>query len=377
MSLKSLLMLLTATAVLVAGAVLLHARRAPAQGPTLPDAVLEGLDVNAVAGVRIEKAAASLALARQADGGWAVADLGDYPARVEDIKQLLLTLAGMEPLERKTARDDRYASLGVEGPTTGSESTRVTLLDAQGAELAAVVVGDSSFLGSTQGTFVRVGPQAWLIEGAINAPDDPLRWVDRAVLRVPVERLAAIRVTHPDGEIVELVRQGTSPGDPFTAPAPPPGRTAAEAATIAGFINALTYVGLESARPASEPPAEAVRTDYELADGSRIIAHTWEEAATFWAVFHAEPAPADSSADAPAEPEQPEQEPAVFPSAPELLGERSAWAFALAASKAERLRPRWADVTTEATTEEFLGPLGDPEAAPDEPLDGTDPAPPG
>ncbi len=373
MSMRSLLILAGVSVVLVLGALAIQAGRAGGQkGAGLPDRVLPALEarVNDVASVRIEKASASLTLSRE-DGEWVVDDLAHYPARVEDVKRLVLALGELEPLEPKTSRADRYAAIGVEGPTDGSESYRVTLADAGGAELASIIVGSSDFFGDEQGTYVRASgdDQAWLAKGAINAPDEVMRWVDRSVVRIAGERLRRARFEHPDGEVVELARSGDAIDAPFVVENAPDGRQSKPEAELNAFVNALSYVSMEDAQEAPQAPADAVLAVYTLDDGSTLRARTWEDDdSRFWVVFEASDATeADDpdSAEGPgesADPEQPGDPASVLPSAAEALAGRSAWAFVIPASKAERLRARLVDVTDVVDRPEEVGPLLDPNA---------------
>src|SRR5262245_58085615 len=144
---------------------------------------------NDVSTATIASASGKFTLARKGDA-WVMADKDDYPAATDKLRQLVAGLADLRLLEAKTDQPDRHARLEVEDVTAkDAKSKQVTLADAAGKPIAALIVGkpNTTFdLNGLHGVYVRRpgDPQSWLAEGAVQVPAAAVDLVDRNVVDV-------------------------------------------------------------------------------------------------------------------------------------------------------------------------------------------------
>ena len=105
------------------------------------------------------------------DGGtWKVVEHGNFPANFELVKKTLVGLVAMKTKEAKTGNPDLYKKIGVEDPEQpGAESVLVTLLDANGQSLGAVILGHNGTLPSTLYARRPSEAQSWLVHGDLFA----------------------------------------------------------------------------------------------------------------------------------------------------------------------------------------------------------------
>lgn len=142
----------------------------------------------------------------QRDGEtWRIKEKGGYAADFDKLKPLVLSIANLLSVEAKTSKVDQYDKLGVTDPAA-EDATHpgVTLKDASGTTLAAVVIGDAhdSDDGVKKQLYVRRlnEAQAWLVEGKVDVITDLAAWLkkDRA-LDIFRSRMKSFAITLPDG----------------------------------------------------------------------------------------------------------------------------------------------------------------------------------
>ena len=94
-------------------------------------------------------------------------------------------------VERKTAKEDRLALLGLTDPKqNGSTSRLIRFLDASGAPIGEIIVGNKksdAFGASKNGTYVRRPgeTQTWLADRAIDGSAQLKDWTKTRVVDVP------------------------------------------------------------------------------------------------------------------------------------------------------------------------------------------------
>ena len=75
-------------------------------------------------------------------GQWAVESADDYPAKIDRIKDVVVSMSQLKILATKTDNPNLYPDLGVEGPESkNTSSLLLTLSDQSGATLASLIVG--------------------------------------------------------------------------------------------------------------------------------------------------------------------------------------------------------------------------------------------
>jgi hypothetical protein len=375
---KSLLVLAGVTAGAIAVALLASrgdgsSAADSARGPLYPGLYER---VNDVARVRIEKAGKSVTLQRE-DGAWELADRGGYPAKFEEVKELVVRVAGLEIQEKLTARKENHAKLAVEWPTTAPEGSEageaglVTLMDASGAELASLVVGKSEWLNSKPKVYVRKAneDQVYLCapRQSLDVVPDAKSWLESRFIELANERVQSVTIEHADGEKVEIARSPANHTQ-FAVQNLPPGRTERYDGIANGPAQALSYVQLDDVRPVGEvdfTKDPVAKTRYRTTDGLEVVVETckvddqtWVKVAASYtpppeppaAETPAEPAaedgePAEAPLDAPVEPEAVERD--VAAEAAELNARLAPWAFQVGSYKTDVIARRMQDLMAE------------------------------
>ncbi len=207
-----------ATVLVAAGAWYASSSRAADNAAILRDTpLLPGLQeaINDVASLAVTTADGTVTLER-GEGGWTLAEKAGYPARAERVRALLFELRDARVLEQKTANAARFTRLGLDAPDAeGSTARRVVIRSTAGETLCDLLVGDRP---SSQGGFAPGQPApdaqtyvhpagdgpALLVSGGFQADARANGWLDQELLDVPASRVKAARVTHADGEAVEL-----------------------------------------------------------------------------------------------------------------------------------------------------------------------------
>lgn len=257
---------------------------ASVRGPLFPDLKAH---VNDVARVKVEKAGKSVTLQRDGNA-WELADRGGYPAKFEEVKELVMRVAGLEIQEKLTARKENHAKLAVEWPTTAAEGSEageaalVTLEDASGKSLASVVVGKTEWKNSKPKVYVRRAneDQVWLCEppgtGALDVLPEPKSWLDAKFIEVANDRVQSVTIEHADGEKVEIARSPTNHTQ-FAVQNVPPGRQERYDGIASGPAQALSYVQLTDVRPVGEvdfTQAPVAKSRFRTTDGLEILVET-------------------------------------------------------------------------------------------------------
>lgn len=168
--------------------------------------------LNEVTRVEIRSRAGEVVLARESDA-WVIDNRDRYPAPFEKVKRTVLDVADLKVVEPKTSRTEMYSRLGVEDVEAGgSASTLVTLKDGGGRTLAALLVGKAREGGPggvlKHARYVRRSgePQAFLVEGELEVPADPMAWTDRELMDIASTRIREIGIEHPATPAVVIRR---------------------------------------------------------------------------------------------------------------------------------------------------------------------------
>jgi hypothetical protein len=275
--------------------------------------------INEVTEVRIEKVGKSTTLKREG-GKWKLADRGGYPAEFQKVKELVMRVADLEIEETKTARKSNHAQLAVEWPTTAEEGTDaaeaglVTMRDASGKELAAVVVGKSEWRGSKPKVFARRASedQVYLCSprGTLSVVPDAKSWIEPKFVELANDRVQSVTIEHADGEKVEIARSATNHTQ-FAVQNMPPGKNERYVGVANGVAQALGYgLQLEDVRPVTEvdfAKEPLAKTRFRSVDGLELVLETakfedktWVRVAASYTPPPEPPAPAATSE--PAEP---------------------------------------------------------------------------
>ena len=346
---KAILILAIVTVVAVAGAAASVYQREGAHGlPRPPSALFPGLldKVNDVAKVSVASPESSFTIEKQSSGDWQMVEKGGYPVLFETIKQAVVGIASMRPLEAKTARSERYARIKVVDPRadgdTLSKGILLRLLGADDGEIAAVIVGKTRSIqtsGRAGWYYVRKAqePQSWLVAARIEVFDKANSWLDTDTVRIDRKRVRAVSNRQPNGDMVEISRPNPDQID-FKIDNLPDGSKMLHE-TIANSLGAaLGYLSFDDVKPATEVDfSDPIVATFRTFDGLVVKVEVVTRDKTNWARFHAEFDPEGLRLDAVPEKhkEKMKAEADVKKEAERINARFGSWAYDLPKYKAE------------------------------------------
>ncbi len=220
------------------------------------------LEVGRVARVELLQGEAAATLEKVSETTWGLAERSGYPVDAERLRGLVLSVAGIEVVDRLTDNPEKYDRLGVgEAPEGG----RLKLLDPDGAVLVDLRVGKGREVRGGQGAvpgegqFLRVegDPAVYAGKATLLMDTDPARWLRREILKVPAQDVRRFHVTHADPKAnFAAARAGAE--DPFQLETPPPAGKRLRSGTLAMASRALANLELDDVLPADGDEAAAL-----------------------------------------------------------------------------------------------------------------------
>lgn len=268
MTTRRVLILLGAAVLVILGAVWLSSPRTHEGATTAGAPVIAGLGpvLNDVTEVRISKGDGTHTTLRKRASDWMVVER-DYPADGGRIRKLLLDLGKLEVVEEKTREPANYAQLGVED-VTAATATGAKLEAVTPSKTFALIVGKPS---GTKSGYVRlVGePQSLLAAPQLSLDSDPKRWIERAIVDIPQDRIRSVAVKPATGPAYSVTREKKEQTD-FTVAGVPKGRelsSPSAANPLAGTLAGLTLDDVRRA-PADAAPEQAT---YQTFDGLTLV----------------------------------------------------------------------------------------------------------
>jgi len=379
---KGLLALVALTVVVGLAAWGLRAR-SQTPGETLPERVFPGLaaQLNELTGLTVTGHDESFHLHKTGET-WGMDEKDGHPVRFERLKGLLVALSELKPLDRKTASPALHAKLGLQAPgDEGSSSVQVTVLGADSAPVADLIVGRPGPAARTRYVRKAGEDQTWLVQGELNADASAQMWVDTEIMRLEPANVAHVTTTHADGEVLHVDKQAKE--DPvWTIADVPEGRepkNAGSAATVAGALQYLDFDDVAAADKRALPESDRATTVFETWDGMTITVTAAREPAPAPA-----PPPPEPAADGETPPPTPPAPEAtdwitvtvaaadsasddVKKHAAELNARVSPWVYKLGKYKATTLRQHIADLTQPKPEKPAETPEASEPAAPGEP----------
>ncbi|MFW5653155.1 MAG: DUF4340 domain-containing protein, partial [Planctomycetota bacterium] len=282
-----------------------------------------------------------IAVARTDDENWGLADRSLFPIRQDVLRPLVVSVAGLQPIEVKTSKPEYHERLALWNPDPAgdpieppppdpradprqpppqepAQPTRIRVFGENDALLADVILGETALRNGSRATFVRKADedQTWLASGLVSASTEISHWIERDLFRVERNDVLEMTVRRPDGERYTLVRQDP-PTDPRLAGRPganrpswvlerlPRGREMGDQFTAESVVGALAFASVIDVQPASEP----VPLDVEPGSATVVTEDGLELTVTVWHRDAFDPADADSAA--PPDPAQTEAIPAA------------------------------------------------------------------
>ena len=213
-------------------------------------------------------------------GGWVVAGRDHYPADIKRIIDLTTSLEQAEKIERKTAKPENHARLGLSNvPGEDGQATLITLgLEAP----ASLLVGQTAQ--QRDATFVRPpeSDQVWLVSGGIEASVDPAAWLSPVIFDIKEAFIRSIQVNQAlEAESYALIKPDGALN--WSMRDPVEGETLKYSTVLNQLPDRLTMLRLVDvdARPASMDP-EGPKIVVDLSDGQRLVLHPFMETEQFW-----------------------------------------------------------------------------------------------
>jgi hypothetical protein len=334
---RSLILLASATAVLVAIAIVVLAsgdrgvsRAAPGRSafPAL------AAKLGDVASVTVSRDATTMTLIRDGDN-WLVAEKGNYPANAAKISQIVRAMADLTLVEPKTQNPDLYPRLEVEDPGNG-KSALLAVKDKSGGDLAQAIVGKRRYdrLGAgNDGVYLRKPgeAQSWLARGTLDPSGDPASWLDRQIIDISEKKIAKVTLSQADGS--KLVISRSAPEEKFAVEGAPADTKFKSETTTSGPATALETLDLDDVKPGGElpvPDKDVVTASFTTFDGLTVDMRLMERDKTDWIAISAV---GHGSAEADAK---------------KIEDKVSHWTYAIPAYKANLLKTKLADLVEPA-----------------------------
>ena len=334
---RSLILLASATAVLVAIAIVVLAsgdrgvsHAAPGQSafPAL------AAKLGDVASVTVSRDGTTMTLIRDGDN-WLVAEKGNYPANAAKISQIVRAMADLTLVEPKTQNPDLYPRLEVEDPGNG-KSALVAVKDKSGGDLAQAIVGKRRYdrLGAgNDGVYLRkLGEaQSWLARGTLDPSGDPPSWLDRQIIDISEKKIAKVTLSQADGS--KLVISRSAPEEKFAVEDAPADAKFKSETTTSGPAAALETLDLDDVKPAGElpvPDKDVVTASFTTFGGLTVDLRLMERDKNNWVAISAT---GSGSAEADAK---------------KIEDKVSHWTYAIPPDKANLLKTRLADLVEPA-----------------------------
>ncbi len=296
MSAKSLGILLAVTALAVVAALFLARENRdgiPARGqPVFPELKER---INRVSEVKVVTASGAVTIARNRDV-WVVREKHDYRAAMDKVRSAVIGLAELTVLEPKTKNPEHHAKLGLLDVTAaGSEATRVTLRDAEGAALVNVLIGNrepSRADSARDEIYLRKADEAqtWLAIGRVRPEQAPIGWIDRQILNIDTQRVRQVRVTHPDGHTV-LLRKAKPADVDFRLLGVPTKAEIRSQFSVNNIADTVAHLTLDDVQPREDstlPKKGRLTARLETFDGLRVTTTMVEQDGRHRATLSAE-----------------------------------------------------------------------------------------
>jgi hypothetical protein len=215
------------------------------------------------------------------EGGWSVREFTAYGADWSVLKPLLADLSQAEVQEVKTSNPEYYDRLGVEDPLSeGSESTLIEFPDDE--SIPAVIVGNQAQ--GREGRYLRRQSESRsvLVDRTITIPLDSKGWLEREIVDIPDAEVVTVRISHGDGETIEISRVDTTVND-FALDAIPEGRKTKSAYAVNQLASSLSSLALDGVAPVDDVSWEGaigltVITESGLQVDARLVEdeeHRW------------------------------------------------------------------------------------------------------
>jgi hypothetical protein len=267
MSRQRFIALIVAAVLAISGALYLSAQR-NLQRDTHGAALVPSLagELNTVTALSVRRGSATPTVTvHEKDGRWTVAERGDYPADVAKLRKLLLALSDAKIVEEKTSNPANFPVIGVEDPSspaaTGAEIS-VTARDGKHAVIIGKPVGEGNFARRSGDNL------SYSVEPGISFEAEPRFWIDSRVLDVAVGGIQSIELKPVAGPAYTVHRVSTGSTGSGSAGSTRSGTTGSASSSTAGSTSSSTAASTSSTTASSTSSGTAGSTSSGTAGAS-------------------------------------------------------------------------------------------------------------
>jgi len=313
---------------------------------------------NDITTIQIETKGAAFNVTRTAQGAWILPDKANYPADFNTIRKVVVGLAELDLVEKRTSRSDQFERLGLSLPKSGGTGTLVTLKNGKGEVLASVIAGstvEGGSAGGRQAIYVRRPNQnqAYIARGNLSLPADQVQWLDKAFIDLARDRVKTAALKPFKGRPYSVTRAKPEDANFRIVEAIPAGRVLRTEAEPNGIGNALMGLSFDDVAPQEKIDfSNAALASFQTFDGLNLSLKLIEKDREFWITVGAtgtapppEPAKPGSPATSPALKSDPVKE------AKDINAVTAGWAYKI---------PRYKGTLLTAPLEDLLKPVGSP-----------------
>ncbi|MCE9596085.1 MAG: DUF4340 domain-containing protein [Planctomycetes bacterium] len=242
--------------------------------------------VNDVAKIEVRTKDGGFTVAKDGES-WGLVDKGGYPVNLDKVKELVVTVAQMAIVEKKSARPENHAAMDVQDvDVKDSGATQVKLFDASGKEAAALLIGKARTtkgFGGQYAMFARkVGdPQAYEVTGRIWVDGAAANWLadNKQVLKLEKTRVHSVVTRHADGTVLD-VHKNVPEDQAFAVADLPEGAELKWNGVADATAGALEYLTFEDVAPAGSVDLTGltpIATQFTTWDGMVVDVELYEK----------------------------------------------------------------------------------------------------
>jgi hypothetical protein len=249
MSRQRFVALAVAALLAISGALYLSSQRnlqRDLHGALLLPSLASELNTVTALSVRRGSATPSVTVHEQA-GKWTVAERADYPADVSKLRKLLLALSDAKIVEQKTSNPASFPVIGVEDPASaGATGAEISVLAHDGTR--GVIIGKPV----GDGNFARRSGEntSYSVEPGISFEAEPRYWIDSRLMDIKTTDIQSVELKPAAGPSYTVRRAEAGKAD-FVLEGAPPGRKAAQSATLAPSPTTLSGLTADDVTPAA------------------------------------------------------------------------------------------------------------------------------
>ena len=232
--------------------------------------------VNSINKMLIRSADSSTELRRVGEN-WVIGNRDNFPAKFDSVKSAILKIAETKIIERKTSIAEKYATLGVNDPSTtdNAKGIRVDITNADNKELVSLIIGNERqgrALGEANFYIRRVADEAsYLVAGDLDVSAQVDDWIEADIADIDTERVQRISIM-ADGEKPVIIRKEKPSDNFFTVHNIPEGFKAKSRATVSSLGALMLSLRFEDVIAASHVASSSPRGQIEAQTFDGLIA---------------------------------------------------------------------------------------------------------